>query len=241
MIIARAPLRMICQKRHGGLLRYRTFRTPIPRELCLVKNQYFVDEITKVEDGEVFVDVGAYVGDTIGPLLAQAEQKNVKLGRIVAFEPGDLNYKIMARAYGDDPGIVLLKKGVSDEDATKYFVGSGINGKISAEADDDGEAITVVRLDSVPECQDATWIKMDIEGAEMSALQGARELITRNHPKLTICIYHSDEDMLQIAEYIHELVPEYKLYVRHHTRMRNETVLYAVTQKKERSGDIDHH
>ena len=174
------------------------------------------------------MDVGAYVGDTIGPLLSQAEQKNVKLGRIVAFEPGELGYRMMERAYGDTPGVVLIKKGVSDENTTKYFVDSGVGGRLSTEAEQNSTAIPVVKLDSVPECQDATWIKMDIEGAEMSALQGARELITRNHPKLTICIYHSKEDTIRIAEYIHELVPEYKLYVRHHTRTNNETVLYAV-------------
>lgn len=218
----------ISRRTLGGVLRYRTMRTPIPRELCLIKDQYFVDDILRVEEGEVFVDVGAYVGDTIGPLLSQAERKNVHLGKVVAFEPGELNYKLLVDTYGSVPNVVLLKKGVSDEDATKYFVGSGINGKISSETESVGEAITVVRLDSEPACRDATWIKMDIEGAEMSALRGAQELITKNHPKLTICIYHSDEDMVRIAEYIHELVPAYKLYIRHHTRMRNETVLYAV-------------
>ena len=83
-------------------------------------------------------------------------------------------------------------------------------------------------MDAVPECQNATWIKMDIEGAELNALRGAKGIIRRNHPKLTICIYHSDEDMIRIAEYIHELVPEYKLYVRNHTGRQTEIVLYAV-------------
>ena len=62
----------------------------------------------------------------------------------------------------------------------------------------------------------------------MDALKGARNVIQRNHPKLTICIYHSDEDMLRIAEYIHDLVPEYKLFVRCHRGDGTETVLYAV-------------
>ena len=62
----------------------------------------------------------------------------------------------------------------------------------------------------------------------MDALMGAQEVIRRNHPKLTICIYHSNEDMIRIAEYIHELVPEYNLYIRHHSKFEGETVLYAV-------------
>lgn len=62
----------------------------------------------------------------------------------------------------------------------------------------------------------------------MDALKGARMTIQTNYPKLAICIYHSDEDMLRIIEYIHELVPEYRLYVRHHSKSNVETVLYAV-------------
>ena len=54
------------------------------------------------------------------------------------------------------------------------------------------------------------------------------KIIKRNKPKLAVCIYHSDQDMLEIIQYIHQLVPEYKLYVRQHSNMYYETVLYAV-------------
>jgi hypothetical protein len=70
---------------------------------------------------------------------------------------------------------------------------------------------------------------MDIEGAEMKALQGARNTIAAYKPKLAICIYHSNEDMLQIPEWIHDNFPEYRLFVRQHQKYAiNETVLYAV-------------
>ena len=111
------------------------------------------------------------------------------------------------------------------------FRESGVASAIVSDDCEAGESIVripVVDIDSVPECQNATWIKMDIEGAEMAALKGARNTILRNKPKLTISIYHSDEDMIRIAEYIHELVPEYRLYIRHHSSNKAETVLYAI-------------
>ncbi|WP_026491286.1 FkbM family methyltransferase [Butyrivibrio sp. XPD2002] len=92
----------------------------------------------------------------------------------------------------------------------------------------DNISIKICSIDDTPECEGASFIKMDIEGAEWDALHGAEKTICRNKPKLALCIYHSDEDMIRIAEYIHELVPEYRLYVRHHTRRNHETVLYAV-------------
>jgi exopolysaccharide biosynthesis predicted pyruvyltransferase EpsI len=69
---------------------------------------------------------------------------------------------------------------------------------------------------------------MDIEGAELWALIGAENTIIRNKPKLAICIYHSDEDMLRLAQWIHEKVPEYKLFVRQNANyFWATTVLYA--------------
>lgn len=69
---------------------------------------------------------------------------------------------------------------------------------------------------------------MDIEGSELEALKGAVHTIQRDKPKLAICIYHKPEDMTEIPLYIKSLVPEYKLYVRHHSNCCTETVLYAV-------------
>lgn len=71
-------------------------------------------------------------------------------------------------------------------------------------------------------------LKMDIEGAELSALAGARESIRKWKPKLAICIYHKKEDLWEIAEYILGIEPEYRLYMRNYEDTATELVLYAV-------------
>lgn len=71
-------------------------------------------------------------------------------------------------------------------------------------------------------------IKMDIEGSELRALEGAKQLIQKYKPRLAICIYHRPEDVTDILQYIRTLVPEYKLYIRHHAINQCETVVYAV-------------
>ena len=73
-----------------------------------------------------------------------------------------------------------------------------------------------------------SFIKMDIEGAERAALRGAEQLIRRCRPDLAICVYHSISDLFEIPLYIHSIVPEYRLYLRHHTPVFCETVCYAV-------------
>ena len=69
---------------------------------------------------------------------------------------------------------------------------------------------------------------MDIEGSELAALRGARQCILENKPKLAVCLYHKPQDMWEIPLMIKEMLPEYKIYIRHHTDLLNETVCYAV-------------
>ena len=70
-------------------------------------------------------------------------------------------------------------------------------------------------------------VKLDIEGAELSALQGARETIRRFRPRLQICLYHQFQDLWELPLFVRELVPEYRLYVGHHSLDHLDTVLYC--------------
>jgi FkbM family methyltransferase len=71
------------------------------------------------------------------------------------------------------------------------------------------------------------FIKMDIEGAELSALRGARAVINRFRPKLAICLYHKFEDYIAIPQYLMENFPFYKFHLGHYSIHAEETVLYA--------------
>ncbi len=84
------------------------------------------------------------------------------------------------------------------------------------------------KIDSVIAGGRCDFIKMDIEGAEWDALHGAKETIIKNKPKLAISIYYSNEDMIRLIEYIHSIVPDYRLYVRAHIMGIAETILYAM-------------
>jgi hypothetical protein len=74
------------------------------------------------------------------------------------------------------------------------------------------------------------FLKMDIEGAEFAALNGAANTIRLHRPKLAISLYHSLEDFIRIPLLIKRIVPEYRLYIGHHTVHAEETVLYAVAE-----------
>ena len=213
---------------YKNVIEFRMGKTLIKKNLYSLWDQYFCENIIHLQDGEVFIDGGAYTGDTIERLLKIAHKQGVEVADIIAFEPSDYNYNILTRKWGKKKNVTVIKKGLSDKEDRKNFMNRGSSSGLISESNSEGTIIQVTNIDSVEKCKNATFIKMDIEGAEMNALYGAKETILRNHPKLAICIYHSEEDMIQIAKYIHSLVPKYKLYIRHHTRREHETVLYAV-------------
>ncbi len=209
-------------------IEYRTRRIPISESLYSENDQYFVDEIIKLSKNEVFIDGGAYTGDTIQQLFDLAKKKKVIIKKVIAFEPDKNNYQILSRFYGKRKNVVLYNMGLSEKKGTLFFKSDGAAARIVGDENDSTNKVNVINIDSLNERDFITFIKMDIEGAEWEALHGARNVIVQNKPKLTICIYHSDEDMLRIIGYVHELVPEYKLFVRHHSKGNVETVLYAV-------------
>ena len=145
---------------------------------------------------------------------------------IISFEPDKGNYqKLRDRRLKSH---TCICKGVSDAVGTVYFSEKGTSGKIADKTNVEGTPIELDTIDHAIQGQPATLIKMDIEGEELAALQGARDTIKRWKPKLAVCIYHKKEDLWEIAEYIHQLNPEYKLYMRNYEDTVTELVLYAV-------------
>ena len=79
-------------------------------------------------------------------------------------------------------------------------------------------------------------IKMDIEGSELDALQGAEQHIKNDHPTLTICSYHHYDHMWKIPELILSYNPDYKLFMRFNgdigSYIAGEYVLFAIPSSK---------
>lgn len=126
---------------------------------------------------------------------------------------------------------VCYPYGLSDKSGTVAIVAGDRNSSIVENNINNMEekvAAQVKTLDEVLSDKRVTFIKMDIEGAELGALKGADKIIKTQKPILAICIYHSASDMINIPLYIKEIVPEYQIYIRHYTNEMFETVCYAI-------------
>lgn len=188
------------------------------------KDQYFPRGIIGLSDREVFVDGGAYSGDT---LLAFIRKTNGRYARCDAFEPEPASAARLLALAGRQGfrDVRVIGKGLwSKPDALRFAASEGPS--ISAISGTGNTSVEVEALDNVS--PDATFIKLDVEGAELEALRGAAGTIKRNRPKLAVCLYHKPGDLFEIPLFIKSLVPEYRLYLRQHQPVSCETVLYAV-------------
>ena len=191
--------------------------------LELNHRQYFDVECLDKEQQISFVDCGALDGNTS---IWATEWFN-QIHKIWVFEPDTRNAKECKENLKNiESEVSVIEKAVYSSNTELYFKESN-NGMSSI--DSSGEVcVKTATLDSVIEDRGDLYIKMDIEGAEIEALRGAERLIRNCKPKLAICIYHKDEDVIKIPEMLLKYNEDYKFYIRHYSLTKNETVLYAI-------------
>lgn len=209
--------------REETLLNYNDFSASV-----LEWELYFDPDIIKLHEDEVFVDAGALNLETSLRFMEECRNSHVKNYKIHAFEPDGSSYEWCRDLLRNmpDADIRLYNAGLWSEDTTLYFEKNGnAASRISKEKTE--ASIKTIALDNCVSGP-VTFIKMDIEGAELEALKGSREIIKKYKPRLAISAYHKKEDLVELPLYIKELVPDYKLYVRHYSNAGIETVLYAV-------------
>ncbi len=182
--------------------------------------QYFEDLLQLNVRGEIFLDVGCFDGSTSREFIKCCPE----FAGIHIFEPEPDNMQVVRQNLSGYPHIVLHPCGLSDRSQTLCFAADGSSSRVS----DEGELqIQVERLDDVLK-EPCTFIKMDIEGGEVEALQGARQTILKHHPKLAICVYHRADDFWKIPETVFSIRDDYELYLRHYTEGVTETVMFFI-------------
>lgn len=174
------------------------------------------------------MDCGCFDGSTAFRFAAWCAQGGYSYKKIICFEPDDQSFEKCNQILSTIKNCELYKCGLSDKKGKVAFYSNGHeDARIVSDSDSRnmGE-IEVINLDSFID-EDISFIKMDIEGAELDALKGAVNIIRTKKPRLAISIYHKSDDIIKIPEFLLELNPDYSFKLRHYSLLGNETVLYA--------------
>lgn len=211
-----------------NIIRFRlTFDKSCIKAIKSKYKQYFEPTILSFRQEEVFIDCGAYTGDSVVQFY---EEISGRLKKVYSFEPDRSNFlKLCDTVRRIDPlRIIPINSGVYHSTGKISFHElGGIDTRIGS--GENSVSLPVVSIDDfMKNKEDATFIKMDIEGAELDALLGAKETIQKNKPKLAISVYHKASDLWKIPLLIKSLNKDYRFYLRHYTNEITETICYAI-------------
>lgn len=184
------------------------------------EGQYF-DDVLDLKPGEVFVDVGGYDGETALNFIKRCpDYKSIHF-----FEPEPKNLALARVNLSKNRDVHFYSKGLAEcKKILRFSSGDGSSSKVCETGDLEIQVDAIDNLIHEP----ISMIKMDIEGAEGIALQGAGAHISKDHPKLAICCYHKFDDFWRIPEQILAMRDDYSIYLRHYEEGFVETVMYFI-------------
>lgn len=189
--------------------------------------QYFDDTVTRWEDPISFVDCGSFTGDTLDELYRYYGS----VESIVAFEPDIGNFRVMTDKLRNSPHqyarqITAFPNGIwSETEMLSFSSGMGASSSVSLSGSNNIQAVS---LDDALTNFRPSVIKMDIEGAEINALLGAKRIIQKYKPKLAVCVYHTPEHLWEIPSLLNGWDLGYRFHLRSYGFSTLETVLYAI-------------
>jgi len=220
--------RELCEQvRWRWSLDYNCLSAPLP-----AFQTYFPPDLIRPLQQEVFVDCGAFDGDSIRAFLHYTQRR---FRHIYGFEPDPENYRRLTEFVEGLPAecgrkMTVLPYAAGDRNATTRFqMESSAGSRLETSADTEVECR---RLDDLLADAAPTHIKMDIEGAEPAAIRGAAGLLDTARPAMSVCTYHRNEHLWEIPLLIKSLAPDYRIYLRRYAEDCWETVCYAIPRER---------
>lgn len=191
-------------------------------------SQYFDFDLVKCGKDEVFVDIGAFIGDTLVKYTKMFGADCYK--KIYCYEivPANIEYIKKNVELFKLENVVVRDKGASDKKDVLFLPCDELS-SVSRLSENGEIMVETVAIDEDID-EPVTFIKMDIEGAEEQALLGCRNKIVESHPKLALSVYHNHRDLWRLARIIEETDPTYRFYLRYYgeSLLPTEYLLYAI-------------
>lgn len=189
--------------------------------------RYFPPELFHLTSHETLIDCGAFDGDTIVSFIAE---RGSAFDRIVVFEPDPLNWcklqnTLAALPAGIRSKVAAFPYAVGASTATVRF---NVTGTDLSAIGSGTLSVNCVELDQILASEAPTLMKFDIEGAELDALAGGRDVIRRNRPILAVSAYHQQSHLWDVPSAIQSIAEGYRYLLRPQGAEWWDLVCYAV-------------
>jgi FkbM family methyltransferase len=223
----------VSREEYLAQLRWRLTLDPLCLPAPLPPEQtYFPTDLVRLTDDEVFVDCGAFDGDSVRSFLKRTRNS---FRQIVPLEPDPTNYQNLRHYVAALPPRLSAKIAVQNvavgatrkrvRFAAEGTAGSGISETGTVEMD-------CAPLDELLREVTPTYVKIDIEGAEPEALTGGRRLIERHSTVWAVCLYHTGEHLWQLPLFMASVSDGYRYFLRRYAEDCWELVCYAIPAER---------
>ena len=220
-----------------NIMKYRmTYDSKYIYNISECVHYYFNNNFLQFSDDEVLIDAGAYIGDSIYDFIKHTDGR---FRKIYSFEPSIINYSHLVSNKNMLPyphKLAFVHAAIGNQNGHVEFFNNPRSAGYSGSRISDyskgcisNDTVPIVKLDDYNFSEKITFIKMDIEGAEIDALKGSERILKTIMPKLAISVYHKPDDILEVPLLIKRINNNYKIYLRaKYPYYEKETVCYAV-------------
>ncbi|MEH2250266.1 FkbM family methyltransferase [Nostoc sp.] len=175
-----------------------------------------------IQEGSIVYDLGSNSGfyTILASILVGSQ------GKVVAFEPHpqNLHYLKQHLQLNHLENVIVIDRAVSDSSGVIQFDGSGFTGHISSQGELQVETVSLDEFIDTKQIPPPNFLKIDIEGAEMLALSGAKSMLSKIHPTILLAT-HGIEVHEQCCQFLNLL--GYALETIHGEDIQNSNEIIA--------------
>ncbi len=189
---------------------------------------YFNNDLFRVESNEVYIDIGAYDGDSIKLFL---KESNGKFGYIYALEPDNSSRNKLIDYINKEKlhDVIVSSNGAWNSKRKLCFDSDSTQESSFIMDESDGESIDVDRVDDMFDYkQPPTLIKINYFYGVEEGIEGCSELLKKYRPKVACTVGFDADRIRTIPNIIHEINSDYKIYLRFNRAMTSALTLYAI-------------
>ena len=189
-------------------------------------------------DKEIFVDAGAYVGDSLEQFIWSV---NGVFQKIYAFEPGGIQFAALKQRVNrlvsewalKPDRIDLVNKCLGSTNSISKMLNSDVliqtqidSYKRKNDSNTKSTNIRSVSLDNYFKTEPFSFLKVDVEGSEHALIDGAKNSILKHRPRIALSVYHYPTDIFTLPLKCSEFNADYTFALGHHSSQLMDTVAY---------------
>lgn len=222
----------VSRAHHLQFLAWRRLREEWDFEEAPIPNcsRFFIPEVTSLLHGDEFLlDAGAHHGSVSETFMRQT--KGV-FRQIAAIEPDPLNRKRLTDNLQswlpDDVRVTIYDCALAENEGEGLFH-HGLD--YASQLSPTGQmSVTTRPLDALG--LSPTFVKLHLEGAELSAFKGARNTLLASRPIVAATVYHNADGIWKTPRWLMETLPDYRFLFRVHSWCGTGAVVYAIPQER---------